>query len=243
MAGDKIMECNICGCNDFVSFRNRGLIRCSGCGSIERTRLLAMFLEKYAPSHTGARVLHLAPERPLFNKLAKVYGDGYHVRDLDVQRYTKFRYEGVMVKKLDLCNDLESLPTDYYDLVLHNHVLEHLPCNVTAVLWHLHRTLKSTGVHMFSIPMSKHYEESFAEMKPEERDRRFNHPEHIRIFGRKDLESTIGMIFDIKEQIKKTPCDHFGNDTLEQYNIPESRRNKFDGASLFVIPKSGLKLV
>ena len=236
------MNCNICGNDQFEPFANRGNIRCSKCGSIERTRLLAMFLDRYVSFKKGMRVLHLAPERQLFKKIADVLGDGYHIRDIDVERYKRMRTSGVQVERLDLCTDLDSLPTGYYDLVLHNHVVEHVPCNVTAVLWHLHRTVKQTGLHMFSVPMSKHYEESLADLSPEQRNVQFKHPEHMRIFGMKDLSKTIGMIFDIEDQIKKTPRDHFGDAALESYNIPETRRGKFDGASVFIIPKDGLKL-
>ncbi len=236
------MICNICGGENFEPFRNRGNIRCTGCGSIERTRLLAMFLDKFATLRPGMRVLHFAPERQLFKKIGDIVGEGYHVRDIDVARYSKLKIPGVQVERFDLCNDLDSLPADYYDLIIHNHVMEHVPCNVTAVLWHLHRSLSENGLHMFSVPMSSYYEESLAPMAPEQRDEKFKHPEHMRIFGMKDLQKTIGMIFDIEDQIKNTPRDYFGDKALEDNNIPESRRKKFDGASVFVLGKGDLKL-
>lgn len=236
------MKCNICGGEQFKPDKNRGNIRCSNCGSIDRTRLLKMFLDHYADLREGMRVLHISPERPLFPRIADVVGEGYHIRDIDIERYSKLKHDSVKIEKLDLCEDVDSLPTDYYDLVLHNHVIEHVPCNVSAVLWHLHRSLNENGLHMFSVPMSAKYEESLCDLSPEERDRRFKHPEHMRIFGRKDISQTIGMIFDIEDQFRKTPRDHFGGEELQKCNIPESRWDKFDGGSVFMIPKSGLKM-
>lgn len=237
------MECNICGNRDFVEFKTRGKIRCTGCGSIERTRLLALYLDKYAGLRPGLRVLHFAPERALFKKIAKTVGDTYDPCDLDVERYAKLTAGNVRVRGFNLCTDLHTLPDDHYDLILHNHVMEHLPCNVTAVLWHLHRALKPGGLHMFSIPIiGKHYEESFADMSPEEREKRFAHAEHMRNFAMADLPSTLGMLFDIEDELKRAPRDHFDEETLRRFNVPENRWKKFNGASMFMLGKEHLKL-
>lgn len=236
------MICNICGNGDFECFRDRGPIRCSHCGSIERTRMFALFLEKYVKLKKGMRVLHFAPERQLFLKIFNAVGQGYSIRDLDVERYSRLLATGIQIEKFDLCNDLETLPTNHYDLILHNHVLEHLPCNITAVLWHLHRSLNENGLHLFSVPMTAHYEEKYGPVSADDREKSFKHSEHIRIFGRRDLAATLGMIFEIEDQIAQTPRDRFGSEVLERYNIPEDRWDVFDGASLFVLTKSALKL-
>jgi hypothetical protein len=104
------MECNICGAIEFVDYKTRGAIRCAACGSIERTRVLALYLEKHVTLRPGLRVLHFAPERQLFPRIAKIVGETYHVRDIDVTRYAKFKQNGVSVEAFDLCKDVESLP-------------------------------------------------------------------------------------------------------------------------------------
>lgn len=243
MDGSIGMECNICGARDFVEYRSRGDIRCAGCGSIERNRLVALYLDRFVTLRPGLKVLHFAPERPIAPRLAKVIGPSYHVRDIDVERYKGMKKTGVSVEKFDLCTDCESLPSDHYDLILHNHVMEHIPCNVTAVLWHLHRALAPDGLHMFSIPVvGQAFEESFVEMSPEERTERFKQHDHVRNFSRKDLDLTLGMLFDIEESVGRTLVDLFGEETLRRYNIPENRWRKFNGGCLFVLKKTDLKL-
>jgi len=168
------MECNICNGTEFVEYKTRGAIRCKNCGSIERNRLVALYLEKFVELRPGLKFLHFAPERTLFPRIAEILGPSYHVRDIDVKRYKGLKKGGISVEEFDLCSDCEALPGDYYDLIMHNHVMEHIPCNVTAVLWHLHRALAPDGLHMFSVPVvGKAYEESFVDMDPDERTEQF----------------------------------------------------------------------
>lgn len=237
------MECNICGGDAFKDYKTRGPIRCVECGSIERTRILWLYLQKFAGLRPGLRVLHFAPERPLFPRIAKIVGTGYDVRDIDIERYKRFRENGISVTQFDLCADLDSLPSDRYDLILHNHVIEHLKCNVTAVLWHLHRALAPDGLHMFSIPIIRRdYDESFADLSDEVRVERFGQHDHIRNFSRQHLPETLGMLFDIDDIISQTLPDIFGEDALRRYNIPTSRWRNFNGGCLFILEKDRLRL-
>ncbi len=237
------MECNICNGTEFVEYKTRGAIRCKNCGSIERNRLVALYLEKFVELRPGLKFLHFAPERTLFPRIAEILGPSYHVRDIDVKRYKGLKKGGISVEEFDLCSDCEALPGDYYDLIMHNHVMEHIPCNVTAVLWHLHRALAPDGLHMFSVPVvGKAYEESFVDMDPDERTERFWQHDHMRNFARKDLPNTIGMLFDIEDILERRLPDIFGEETLRRYNIPESRWRSFNGGCLFTLRKGDLRL-
>lgn len=235
--------CNICSGKVFVEYKNRGKIRCKACGSIERHRMIYLYLEKFVTLKSGMRILHLAPERQIFKYIANKVGKTYDPRDLDVERYANLKYENITVNKIDLCTDVAALPSKHYDLILHNHVLEHLPCNITAVLFHLHRAMTDDGMHIFSVPIFKgRYEESFTEMDAEERTARFHQWDHLRNFGRDDLLLTLGMIFNIKEQISITAFSLFGAETLCRHNIPENRWHRFTGANPFILRKDDLLL-
>lgn len=237
------ITCNLCGGTTFVDYKTRGRIRCQTCGSIERHRLMYLYLEKFVKFRPGLKVLHLAPERQFFKNIANEIGDTYDPRDLDVERYANLKFKDITVNRIDLCTDTPTLPSNHYDLVLHNHVLEHLPCNVTAVLFHLHRAMAPDGTHMFSIPIFKgRYEESFVDMNPEERTARFHQWDHLRNFGRDDLLSTIGMVFNIEDQLTITPISLFGEETLRRHNIPENRWRRFTGASPFILRKNDILL-
>ena len=236
--------CNICKSTEFLPFKTRGNTRCAKCGSIDRTRVQLLYLDKFANLRPGMRILHIAPEGPLFRYIAGVVGATYDPRDIDVERYARLKHDGVQVRKLDLCSsDLEKLPSDHYDLVLHNHVLEHLPCNMTAVLYHLHRSLKANGLHMFSLPLqSGRWDETFQELDKEASVARFGQWNHVRRVAVADLPNTLGQVFDIEDQTKVTLADVFGEETLHRHNIPEARWRKLTGANVFVCRKNDIKL-
>jgi phosphoglycolate phosphatase len=207
--------------------------------------MVSLYLDRFANLRAGMKVLHLAPERQFFDRIASIAGGGYDPRDLQPEKYRSLAYGNIRVRKLDLCADARGLPKDAYDLILHNHVLEHLVCDYAAVLRQLHAALAPGGVHMFSIPLMRgRFEEASATgMDSEARMKKFGHPDHMRNFTFVDIGKTIGKVFRVARQVEKeTPEKLFGRETLRRYNIPESRWGRFTGASLFVLKKDDLRL-
>ncbi|UAX95109.1 class I SAM-dependent methyltransferase [Ensifer adhaerens] len=146
--GEQRMQCNVCGGETFLDMNGRLNVRCAKCGSLERARVLKMILDESGILKKGTRVLHFAPEGGLATYIKGIVGDEcYDARDIDIERY-----QHVKVSYFDLVEACHTLPTNAFDLIIHNHVMEHLPCNVTAVLYHLHRALSDEGLHVFSIP-------------------------------------------------------------------------------------------
>src|SRR5688572_15182293 len=102
--------CNLCGSTEFEHKKTRrgGVrresdeLKCSNCGSKERTRALFLYLERYADLKPGMKVLHIAPERAVFNHIARIVGDGYDPCDIDTERYQSYRFGDVSVRKFDL---------------------------------------------------------------------------------------------------------------------------------------------
>lgn len=81
------MICNICKNNEFVDFNGRKSIRCTKCNSLERTRLIWMFIEKLKIDHSF-KILHMAPELGLYNKLREIVDPGnYIAADFNVKIY------------------------------------------------------------------------------------------------------------------------------------------------------------
>src|SRR5690606_26115511 len=130
------VECPFCGSREFKDFRIPR-IRCKECGSTERMRVTKLLLDNMNLPRFGMRVLHIAPERPLAKYLFDKCGDGYEARDVAPQRYS---FDFTVCKPFDLCKDAQHLASGQYDLVIHNHVIEHVRCNYTMVLLHLHRS-------------------------------------------------------------------------------------------------------
>ena len=114
---------------------------CPGTLSLERHRLLWLFLERETKFFEKAsKVLHIAPEQPLYKKFKKFKHWEYKTCDLN---------SPLAEIKADICD----LPfkNNSYDLVLCNHVLEHVSNDKLAVS-ELFRVLKPGGeIRIFPI--------------------------------------------------------------------------------------------
>lgn len=210
------MQCNICSSQQFLDFNRRSAVRCAECGSLERTRLLWLYLDQLG-LRKDSRVLHIAPEKCIYTKIsAIVAAENYETCDIQPGNY-KF---ATGIQRIDLCS-LESLKSDHYDLILHSHVLEHVGCNIAYTLFHLHRALKETGDHVFLVPfMPGKYDECFQDIGAAERERRFGQDDHVRSFGKEDVADHLGKLVELDANFDAET--DIGAELLQQYNIPRS---------------------
>lgn len=173
--------CPVCNSEDSLDpFNGRANAICRNCGCMERSRLMWMALRQLKLPHENTRVLHFAPEEGLSRHLYKACQ--YTAKDFAPQKYRKRPFP---VEQFDLCSDTHSVPDASYDLILHNHVLEHLPCRVEDVLVELDRILAPGGIHMFSIPIKGPVtvEDLSPDLTPQQRLERFGLEDHMRVFG------------------------------------------------------------
>ncbi|WP_340313338.1 HAD-IA family hydrolase [Rhizorhabdus argentea] len=231
-------RCNICGSTEFVARQKRGYVQCAGCGSNERGRLLWMMLEKHDLLKPGLRVLHLAPERAFAERLHALYGDGYEPVDIDPTQYDF----APNIRKIDLVEDAAKLPSDHYDLIIHSHVMEHIPCNITAVLYHLHRSLKDHGKQICCIPVIRDgtSAEDLGRLTAEDAIARFGQDDHVRTFGGKDMQKTLGMLFALPDRYDLTR--DIDEATLIRNVIPRINWRGWSPNSVLVIEKDDLLL-
>lgn len=230
------LVCNVCGGTEFIDLRRRQKVRCVECRTVERGRLLYMALLDLDLIKPNAKVLHIAPEAGIGRQIRKVVQNGYHGVDLHHKRFPS----DLGVRKFNLVTDAEKLPSHTYDLVVHSHVMEHIPCDTTMVLLHLHRSLKATGKHVFCIPISKgNYKSNFNPMSGEDRTNEFGQFDHVRRFGRADLNHHIGMVFHL------TPYDplvlHSRNEILRM-NAPLPKPGVVTSNTIFVQEKNSLRV-
>ncbi|KKM14894.1 hypothetical protein LCGC14_1701530 [marine sediment metagenome] len=145
----------------------------------------------------GMRILHFAPEQGIGQRLMEIVGpENYEAYDL----FPGIYHESLNVKEFDL-TQASRLRTEAYDLILHAHVLEHIPCYIAAVLWHLQRALTATGAHLFCMPvLPGRHESDFNPITEQDRLRRFGQKDHVRRFGVEDMEMTLGQVFDLNAQ-------------------------------------------
>ena len=114
---------------------------CPQCDSRSRHRGLSLLIPQLlAQGPPSPRVLHLAPEAVLRRVIEPIAGV-YHTSDLAM--------EDVTYPNEDLTRS--RLPASAYDVLLCNHVLEHIPDDVTATSA-LARVLIPEGVAIITIP-------------------------------------------------------------------------------------------
>jgi phosphoglycolate phosphatase len=215
-------RCNLCGGAAFLPVKNRPEAKCASCGSLERTRLLWLYLKRH-DIHAHSRILHLAPERGLYKALSKIVSpDNYRTADIDPARYRRY---APRTTRLDLCA-LDNEPSYAYDFIIHSHVMEHIPCCFAYTLFHLHRMLAENGLHICVIPFSSGaWEESFQALSADERERRFFQHDHMRRFGRDDRHSHLGKVIRLPKNFDATEI--FTADELRTANIPKNYWSDF----------------
>ncbi len=149
---------------------------CPGTLSLERHRLLWLYLERETQFlKKSLTVLHIAPEQILFKKFNTFTHWEYITCDL---------YSPLAEIKADLCN----LPFEKrsYDLVLCNHVLEHIQDHKKAIS-ELYRVLKNGGTLIAQVPIDIKRQftiEDNSITDPKKRSKIFGQYDHLRIYGK-----------------------------------------------------------
>lgn len=144
------ITCNICNSTTFQQHKTRSNARCQECRSVEYHRAVyQVLIDKDLIKADGSNryCLHLAPEHSLYNVLRTKYL--YVAADLFPDEY---RFVDSIVFKLDLSRDLRKMPSDRFDLIIHNHVLEHVPGDFRDHIRGLHRIMSKSGTMIFTLP-------------------------------------------------------------------------------------------
>ncbi len=217
----------------------RKKVRCSKCSSLERTRIMALFINHHKLISKKTRVLHIAPEQGLVDFLYSIAGVNCNFVDLHPENFPF----APGIKKMDLCHDIETIPDNSFDLILHSHVLEHIPCNYTYVLYHLHRIMKKEGRMVCSIPFLPGFYDccTSPDISNRKRTKRFGQNDHVRRFGSDDLHMTLGKIYHLKKEYDITQV--FAIEELQQYNIPEYTWRGYTPSSVLCLTKEDYLLV
>lgn len=156
---------------------------CPRCYSKDRDRLIHLYLEKRTSVFTiPHRVLHIAPEawlKELFQSLKHIhYTNG--VKDAESMGY----YYDRRTRDLDI-TDLE-MKDNFYDIVVCNHVMEHIPNDIKAMK-EIFRVLKPGGWAILQVPYSPVLEKTFEDdsiVAPDQRAEFFGQFDHVRIYGK-----------------------------------------------------------
>lgn len=143
--------------------------------SLERHRLLWLYLKNETNLFTAPlKVLHFAPEQAFYKRFKELPNITYTTTDLN---------SPLADVKADICN----LPfaDNSYDVILCNHVLEHIPDD-TKALQELYRVLKPNGWGIFQVPQDLKRETTFEDNSitdKADRAKVFGQYDHVRIYG------------------------------------------------------------
>jgi len=174
-----MLLCPVCGtrAHRFLTFGldRRRNAECPSCGSLERHRLLWLYLTRHSDLARGRhRVLHTAPEPFMEQALDRLP----LLRRIGVDRFNP---------SADVQADLTDLPfpDGRFDVVLSSHVLEHIRDDGAAIS-ELARVLRPGGWAAIMVPFDPDRpvtDEGRDVTSPAERLARFGHPYHYRIYG------------------------------------------------------------
>jgi SAM-dependent methyltransferase len=159
--------------------------------SLERHRLLWLYLQNETDFFTAPKkVLHFAPEQEFYKRFKKQSNLDYTTTDL---------YSPLADVKADICN----LPfkDNTYDIILCNHVLEHIPDD-TKAMQELYRVLKPGGMGIFQIPQEITRATTFTDdsiTDPKERAKIFGQYDHVRIYGLDYFDKLRSIGFQVEE--------------------------------------------
>ena len=177
--GNKV-ECPICG-GHFRKFLPYGYGEamdnrlCPKCLSLERHRLLWLYLKEKTGFFTdNLKVLHFAPEQPFLKRFRALKNLDYTTADIDSP-----------IADLNLDVTEMNIPDNQYDVLICNHVLEHVD-NVDKAFSEIKRVLKPGGWAILMVPINPDVDtfEDPSVTDPEERKRLFGQYDHVRQFGR-----------------------------------------------------------
>ena len=176
--GDKV-DCPVCE-NSFRKFLPYGIVirenaLCPACLSLERHRLLWLFLKEETDLFSNKMTfLHVAPEQCFHPRFKKLENLDYITADL----------ESPMA---DMHFDLHDIPLEdnQYDFLMCNHVMEHVEDD-HQVMKEILRVLKPGGKAILQVPLDNSLEETYEDpniTNPAEREKHFLQKDHVRLYG------------------------------------------------------------
>lgn len=168
-----------------VSLKQRELSYCPRCNSKARHRRIWLFLEERTNLFSAQlRLLEVGPKFSFARRFLKMTNLNYVAGNLQKHPNTNLRL------------DVTSLPlfSDSFDALICVHVLEEV-INDQLAMDEMYRVLKPGGWAVISVPtnMDARTYEDWSIVQPDERQRAFGEPAHVRVYG-----------YDLKDRLRSS---------------------------------------
>jgi SAM-dependent methyltransferase len=227
--GDRV-ECPCCEgtFSRFLPHRGRTEARCPRCGSLERHRVLWLFLACETTLFAdGGALLHIAPEYAFLHRLSQRSGLRYVTGDFD---------SALAERRLDVMY----LPFESgsFDFLICNHVLEHVEDDRRA-LAEIHRVLAPGGWAVLMCPVDHRLRvtiEDSTVLVPEDRHRVFGQSDHLRLYGRDYPDRLAEAGFTVRADAY---LDHFDERTIARWGLRREEDEAFGDEKVYLCTKPG----
>lgn len=206
------VTCPVCS-HSFRRFLPYGRIHpranalCPHCLSLERHRLIWLYLREKTPFFEKRQpVLHIAPEPCFIPRFETIHGDLYVTADLE-SPLAKVRM------------DIHQMPfsENSFDVVLCNHVLEHVADDIRAMK-EIARVLKPGGYAILQVPFFHPVPEQTLSdptiTDPKMREKMFGQDDHVRKYGH-----------DFRQRIEQAGLQAVEDGFVN--TLPEEQRRRF----------------
>jgi SAM-dependent methyltransferase len=196
-----VVECPCCEASfsRFLPHRGRERAKCPGCGSLERHRVLWLYLRRETDlfDRPGA-MLHIAPEYALKRRLAQLPDLHYVTGDIDSPL-------------ADHLLDVMDIPfaAGSFDFLICNHVLEHVEDDRRA-LAEIRRVLAPGGWAILMCPVDRRRARTLEDPRattPAARHRLFGQSDHVRLYGRDYVDRLAEAGFAVRVERYVDSCD------------------------------------
>jgi len=178
--------------------------------SLERHRLIWLYLNNRTDFFTTPkRVLHIAPEYCFIKPFKKLNNLDYITADL-ISPWADV--------KLDVQNI--PFPDSNFDVVICNHVLEHVDDDRKAMSEML-RVMKNDGFGIFQVPLDNSIENTLEDKSintPELREKHYKQRDHLRLYGRDYGKILREVGFDVTED---NYVNTFSDELVKRYALPK----------------------
>ncbi len=205
-AGNNVI-CLCCGWKGekFLKYLSRNNSKCPNCGSVERSRLIYLYLQlKFNFFNLHLKILDIGPD--------------IHFQD-QFCCYDNFDYLSVDLcnPRLMMCMDITKMTfsNDFFDVVLCSNVLEHIKDDKMAMS-EIYRVLKPDGFAIILVPIGG--EKTFKDptIPVSEYEKYYGCSDHVRLYGLDIKDKLVSTGFNVK-------IDYFAKEispaNLKRYGI------------------------